>query len=78
MEVLPLLELRRFLLIIVFVVVEFISLRSTGTVVTVGRLHQDIKVRDSFKVLNLLHRQTGRRHINQVCQRVCFLFPSGK
>ncbi len=44
MEGLPLLELRGLLLVIIFVVVEFVSLRSTGTIVTMRRLHQDLKV----------------------------------
>lgn len=41
---LPLLELGRLLLVIVFVVVEFVSLRSIRTIVTMRRLHQDLKV----------------------------------
>lgn len=41
---LPLLELGGLLLVIVFVVVEFVSLRSIRTIVTMRGLHQDLKV----------------------------------
>lgn len=43
-EGLPLLELGGLLLVIIFVVVEFVSLRSIGTIVTMRGLHQDLKV----------------------------------
>lgn len=44
MEGLPLLELGGLLLVIVFVVVEFVSIGSIRTTVTMRRLHQDLKV----------------------------------
>lgn len=43
-EGLPLFELGGLLLVIVFVVVEFISVRSIRTIVTMRRLQQDLKV----------------------------------
>lgn len=57
-EGLPLFELGGLLLVIVLVVVEFISVRSIRTIVTMRRLQQYLKVRHSFKVFQVLQEQT--------------------
>lgn len=44
LESLPLLELGGLLLVVIFVIVKFVSLRSIWTVVTMRSLHQDLKV----------------------------------